>query len=573
MKKFLKYLIGLVLIVAVAGLAFLFWPISNDANAKADNDKPVDAVLIGGGIMSVTLATYLQELQPDWNVQLFERLDGVALESSNGWNNAGTGHSAYAELNYTPELPDGSIETKRAVGIVEQFEVSRQFWAHEVQQGRLGQPSDFINPTPHMSFVWGADRVEYLRKRHDAMVKNPMFYGMQYSTDPQQIRKWAPLVMEGRDPKQQVAATYMPLGTDVNFGVITNQLTTALQKNPNFHLQLQHEVVGLHQNADKTWNVTTKDLKADTTSTVKTRFVFIGAGGAALKLLQMSGIPESKNYAGFPVGGQFLAIQSPAIAERHKVKVYGMADTGSPPMSVPHIDARKLEGKPVVLFGPFALYSTKFLKEGSQWDLYSSVNHNNVAGMMKVGEENLDLVKYLMEQAKLTDADRQEQLLRYFPQAKREDWKLVTAGQRVQIIKRDEKTGQTSLQFGTEIVADKDGTIAALMGASPGASTSPPIMLKVLAKAFPKEMAAGWETRLKEIIPSYGEQINDSAARTNQIRRMTSQALNLPYLEVPERPGAELAPVEGDANPAVPPQPEVVPVEKKDTSNRAMQAL
>jgi malate dehydrogenase (quinone) len=573
MKKFLKYLIGLVLIVAVAGLVFLFWPISNDANEKADNDKPVDAVLIGGGIMSVTLATYLQELQPDWNVQLFERLDGVALESSNGWNNAGTGHSAYAELNYTPELPDGSVETKRAVGIVEQFEVARQFWAHEVQQGRLGQPSDFINPTPHMSFVWGDDRVEYLRKRHDAMVKNPMFYGMQYSTDPAQIKQWAPLVMEGRDPKQKVAATYMPLGTDVNFGVITNQLTASLQKNPNFHLQLQHEVVGLHQNADKTWNVTTKDLKAGTTSTVKTRFVFIGAGGAALKLLQMSGIPEAKNYAGFPVGGQFLAIQNPAIAERHKVKVYGMADTGSPPMSVPHIDARKLEGKPVVLFGPFALYSTKFLKEGSQWDLYSSVNHNNVAGMMKVGEENLDLVKYLMEQAKLTDADRQEQLLRYFPEAKREDWKLVTAGQRVQIIKRDEKTGETSLQFGTEIVADKDGTIAALMGASPGASTSPPIMLKVLAKAFPKEMAAGWETRLKQIIPSYGEQINDSAARTNQIRRMTSQALNLPYLEVPEHPGAELAPVEGDANPAVPAQPEVVPVEKKDSSNREMQAL
>ncbi|SEL67602.1 malate dehydrogenase (quinone) [Pseudoxanthomonas sp. GM95] len=572
MKKFLKYLIGLVLIVAVAGLAFLFWPIANDANTKADNDKPVDAVLIGGGIMSVTLATYLQELQPDWNVQLFERLDGVALESSNGWNNAGTGHSAYAELNYTPELPDGSIETKRAVGIVEQFEVSRQFWAHEVKEGRLGQPSDFINPTPHMSFVWGDDRVEYLRKRHDAMVKNPMFYGMQYSTDPEQIRKWAPIVMEGRDPKQKVAATYMPLGTDVNFGVITNQLTASLQKNPNFHLQLQHEVVGLHQNADKTWNVTTKDLKAGTTSTVKTRFVFIGAGGAALKLLQMSGIPESKNYAGFPVGGQFLAIQNAAIAERHKVKVYGMADTGSPPMSVPHIDARKLEGKPVVLFGPFALYSTKFLKEGSQWDLYSSVNHNNVAGMMKVGEENLDLVKYLMEQAKLTDADRQEQLLRYFPEAKREDWKLITAGQRVQIIKRDEKTGQTSLQFGTEIVADKDGTIAALMGASPGASTSPPIMLKVLAKAFPKEMATGWETRLKAIIPSYGEQINDSAARTNEIRRMTSQALNLPYLEVPEHTDAT-DPAPGVSNPAVPAQPEVLPVDKKDTSNKEMQAL
>ncbi|MBS7777944.1 malate dehydrogenase (quinone) [Acidovorax sp. CCYZU-2555] len=564
MRKFKIWGASLLALLAITGVLFLYWPLYERSVPGAENDKPVDVVLVGGGIMSITLATYLQELQPDLNVQLFERLDGVALESSNGWNNAGTGHSAFAELNYTPELPDGSIETKRAVGIAEQFEVSRQFWSHQVKLGRLPQPSDFINPTPHMSFVWGEDRIEYLRKRHEALVKNPMFYGMQFTTDAAQIKQWAPLVMEGRDPNQKVAATYMPLGTDVNFGVITNELTRGLQRNPNFKLQVQHEVTALRQGSDKIWNVTVKDLKSGQERTVKSRFVFIGAGGAALKLLQMSGIPEAKNYAGFPVGGQFLAFKAPAVAERHKVKVYGMAGTGSPPMSVPHIDSRKLDDKPVVLFGPFALFSTKFLKEGSWFDLYSSVNHNNVAGMLKVGSENLDLVKYLLQQAELSDADRHAELVKYYPNAKREDWQLVTAGQRVQIIKNDPEKGPI-LQFGTEIVTDQDKTIAALLGASPGASTAPPIMLNLLAQAFPKEMEAGWKEKLKTIVPSYGRKINDSAALTNEIRAMTGQALKLPYLEVPVNAQGAVA----DKAPAAPAAPAVAP----RNANTEMQAL
>ncbi|MGE6333112.1 malate dehydrogenase (quinone) [Stenotrophomonas sp. NPDC077659] len=561
MKKFGKALIALLVLLLLAAALFLYWPLTQRSVPAASNDKPVDVVLVGAGIMSITLATYLQELQPDWNIQVYERLDGVANESSDGWNNAGTGHSAFAELNYTPELPDGSIETKRAVGIAESFEVSRQFWSHQVKEGRLSQPSDFINPTPHMSFVWGDDNIAYLHKRQQALVKNPLFYGMQYSEDPAQIKQWAPLLMEGRDPKQKVAATWMPLGTDVNFGVITRQLTAGLQRSPNFSLHLNHEVSALRQNADKSWNVTVKDLKANTETTTHARFVFIGAGGAALKLLQMSGIPESKDYAGFPVGGQFLAFQGADVTSRHHVKAYGMAETGSPPMSVPHLDARKLDGKPVILFGPFALYSTKFLKHGSWWDLYSSVNHNNVGPMLEVGKDNLDLVQYLMAQARLNDADRQAELVKYFPNAKPGDWKLVTAGQRVQIIKRDPLKGPV-LQFGTEIVTDKDHTLAALLGASPGASTSPPIMLDLMAKAFPEQMKAGWEARLRQIVPSYGQKLNDSPALTNQIRTLTSQTLHLPYLEVP----VEGAPVESAATP-VPAAPE------KRNANEELQAL
>ncbi|ROU06143.1 malate dehydrogenase (quinone) [Lysobacter enzymogenes] len=567
MKKFRRNLLLLIVAFAVGGGLFLYWPLWQRSVPPAANDKPVDVVLVGAGIMSVTLATYLQELQPDWTLQMYERRDGVAEESSDGWNNAGTGHSGFAELNYTPQRPDGSVETKRAVEIAEQFEVARQFWSHQVREGRLGAPGEFINPTPHMSFVWGEDNIDYLRKRRDALVENPLFYGMQFSDDPAQIKAWAPLLMEGRDPRQRVAATYMPLGTDVNFGVITRQLAQGLQRGGNFALRLGHEVTALRRNADKTWNVTVKDLKSGKETTVKTRFVFIGAGGAALKLLQLSGIPEADDYAGFPVGGQFLAFSAPAIAERHRVKAYGMAETGSPPMSVPHLDARKLDGKPVILFGPFALYSTKFLKHGSWFDLYSSVNHDNVGEMLSVGSENLDLVKYLMSQAQLNDDDRQAELLKYFPTAKRSDWTLVTAGQRVQVIKRDPVKGPV-LQFGTEIVIDHDRSIAALLGASPGASTSPPIMLDLMAKAFPQQVAGDWGEKLKLIVPSYGRKLNDSAALTNQIRRMTSQTLRLPYLEVPVDGAQADSPA-----PAMPPAPGPAPSPAQKNQNAELQAM
>ncbi|VXB02036.1 malate dehydrogenase, FAD/NAD(P)-binding domain [Luteimonas sp. 9C] len=532
MKTFLKALVGLVVLLALVAGVFLYWPLFERAPPEPDNAEPVDVVLIGAGVMSVTLATYLQELEPDWRIEMYERLDGVALESSDGWNNAGTGHSGFAELNYTPEREDGSIETARAVDIAEQFEISRQFWSHQVEAGRLGAPTDFINATPHMSFVWGDANIDYLRRRHAALSKEPLFNGMQYSEDPKQIAAWAPLMMQGRDPAQKIAATWMPLGTDVNFGVITRQLTQALERSPNFGLHLRHEVRKLQREDDGTWTVAVHDLASDTTRSIRAKFVFVGAGGAALTMLQHSGIPEAANYGGFPVGGQFLAADNPAVAARHMVKAYGKAESGSPPMSVPHLDARKLDGKPVLLFGPFALQSTRFLKHGSWFDLFSSVNNHNVAGMMRVGAENRDLVGYLISQARLSDADRMAELQKYYPDAQPADWRLVTAGQRVQIIKRDPEKGAI-LQFGTEIVTDADGSIAALLGASPGASTSPKIMLDVMRKAYPVQMDGPWRARIEQIVPSFGRTLNTDVAMTNRIRGMTSRVLQLPYHEVP----------------------------------------
>lgn len=532
MKKFLKALVGLVVLVAIAAGLFLYWPLFERSPPEPENPEPVDVVLIGAGVMSVTLATYLQELEPDWRIEMYERLDGVSLESSDGWNNAGTGHSGFAELNYTPEREDGSIETARAVDIAEQFEISRQFWSHQVDAGRLGTPTDFINATPHMSFVWGDANIDYLRRRHAALSKEPLFNGMVYSEDPAQIAAWAPLMMQGRDPAQKIAATWMPLGTDVNFGVITRQLTQALERSPNFGLHLRHEVRQLKRGDDGLWTVAVHNLATGSTRSIRAKFVFVGAGGAALTMLQHSGIPEAANYGGFPVGGQFLAADNPAVTARHEVKAYGKAEEGSPPMSVPHLDARMLDGKPVLLFGPFALQSTRFLKHGSWFDLFSSVNNHNVAGMMRVGAENRDLVGYLISQARLSDADRMAELQKYYPGAQPADWRLVTAGQRVQVIKRDPEKGAI-LQFGTEIVTDTDGSIAALLGASPGASTSPKIMLDVLRKAYPAQMDGPWRARIEQIVPSLGRTLNTDVALTNRIRGMTSRVLQLPYHEVP----------------------------------------
>ncbi|WP_413530034.1 malate dehydrogenase (quinone) [Rahnella inusitata] len=509
-------------------------------SAFAEDEKPVDVLLIGGGIMSATLGTYLQELEPDWSVNMVERLDGVALESSNGWNNAGTGHSALAEMNYTPEKPDGSIDISKAVEINESFQISRQFWSYQVENGVLHNPRSFINSTPHMSFVWGDDNINFLRKRHAALQQSTLFRGMEYSEDPAQIKQWIPLVMEGRDPKQKVAATRIPIGTDVNFGEITRQLVASLQKKPNFSLSLGHEVREIKRNPDDTWNVTVADLKnGDKESVIKAKFVFIGAGGASLTLLQKSGIPEADNYGGFPVGGEFLVTENPDVVKRHLAKVYGKASVGSPPMSVPHLDTRILDGKQVLLFGPFATFSSKFLKNGSLWDLFGSVNFSNIMPMTHVGIDNFDLVKYLVSQVMLSDDDRFDALREYFPDAKKEDWRLWEAGQRVQIIKKDEKEGGV-LRLGTEVVSSKDGSITALLGASPGASTAAPIMLHLMEKVFKDKVATPeWQAKLKEIIPSYGTQLNGNVAATEKELGDTSRVL---MLDNPQPKAVEPAP-------------------------------
>ncbi|MFC0668892.1 malate:quinone oxidoreductase [Azotobacter chroococcum] len=502
--------------------------------AKQDDaEKTVDVLLIGGGIMSASLGTYLKELEPDWTIDIYERLDQVAEESSNPWNNAGTGHAAFCELNYTPEKPDGHVDISKALAVTESFEISRQFWAHQVEKGVLSNPKSFINDVPHISFVWGDENVSFLKKRHEAMQHSTLYRGMQYSEDHATIKQWAPLVMEGRPADQKVAATRMPIGTDVNFGEITRQLMGALTKHDDVTLNLRHEVRDFERNDDGTWSVTVADLaKGGEEKTIKARFVFIGAGGGALPLLQKTGIAEADGYAGFPVGGQFLYTSNPEVVERHLAKVYGKASVGAPPMSVPHLDTRVIDGKRALLFGPFATFSTKFLKNGSLLDMPRSLSSDNFMPIMHAGLDNLPLSTYLIGQLMLSQEERIEELREYFPEAKSEDWKLLDAGQRVQVIKKDAEKGGV-LQFGTEVVAAADGSIAALLGASPGASTAAPIMLTVLEKTFKDKIkTAEWQARLKEIIPSYGQKLDNNLELTNSVRAMTSERLQLNFMPV-----------------------------------------
>lgn len=483
--------------------------------------------LIGAGIMSATLGIFIKKLMPFAKISIYERLDQVAAESSNAWNNAGTGHSAFCELNYTPEKEDGSIDISKALKIASDFEVSKQFWACLVDSKAIPANTTFINDIDHMSFVWGTENVAYLKKRHAALTQFSLFEGMTFSEDPSEIRSWIPLMMEGRDPNQTIGATRMSIGTDVNFGELTRLMLSYLSDQDGVELFLGYEVEDLRRKSDERWEIELTELYNGVASKITSDFVFIGAGGAAIPLLEKTDLPIAQGYGGFPVSGQFLECTNEKIIKRHEAKVYGKAEVGAPPMSVPHLDTRIIDGKQTLLFGPYAGFSTKFLKNGSYFDLPMSIDSHNIWPLVTAGFKNFGLTKYLVKQVIQSDSDRFELLQQYFPNANQDDWKIQTAGQRVQIIKRN-SDGDGELQFGTEIVASEDGSIAALLGASPGASTSVQIMLDLLEKCFPSDMESKeWRDLILEMIPSYGQSLISDSELCMTIRAWTSEILKL----------------------------------------------
>ena len=474
--------------------------------------------------MSATLGTLLKELVPDWNITVFEKLESAGEESSNEWNNAGTGHAALCELNYTVENPDGSIDITKAIKINEQFQISRQFWSYLVNSNLIRNPQDFIMPIPHLSMVQGEENVTFLRKRFEALSNNPLFEGMEFSDDPAKLMEWIPLIMEGRTSNEPIAATKIDSGTDVNFGALTRMLFEHL-KNKNVDMKFKHSVDDMKRTSDGLWELKVRNVNSGTVERHTAKFVFIGGGGGSLPLLQKSGIPEGKHIGGFPVSGLFMVCNNPAVIEQHHAKVYGKAKVGAPPMSVPHLDTRFIDNKKSLLFGPFAGFSPKFLKTGSMFDLLGSVKPDNVVTMLAAGAKNIPLTKYLIQQVLLSKEQRMEELREFIPNAKTEDWDIVVAGQRVQVIK-DTAEGKGTLQFGTEVISAADGSIAALLGASPGASTAVYVMLELIQKCFPEHMQA-WERKIKEMIPSYGVSLLKNPELFQEIHTSTAQALGL----------------------------------------------
>ena len=485
-----------------------------------------DVLLVGGGVMSATLGMLLHRLDPSLKLVMAERLPAVALESSDAWNNAGTGHAGYCELNYTPQGADGEVSIERALKINAAFEVSLQFWSALAEQDVLPDPHAFIRAVPHCSVVWGERDVAFLRKRHERLSWHHLFSDMRYSEDAAEIGSWMPLVMQQRQGGQPMAATRVDYGTDVDFGVLTRSLVSALQQQANFELKLGHGVRGLRKQSNGRWRVTLES-RAQGRVEIDAGFVFLGAGGGALPLLQKSGIPEGRGYGGFPVSGQWLVCHNPEVIAQHHAKVYGMAPVGAPPMSVPHLDTRIIAGKPALLFGPYAGFSTRFLKQGSLLDLAASVRPGNLKSMLGASLHNLDLTRYLVGEVVQTHAQRMDTLRGFYPEARDTDWTLDTAGQRVQVIKRDARQGGR-LEFGTEIVAAGDGSLAALLGASPGASTSVAAMIEVIERCFSERMeGTEWHGRLKQLVPSYGECLINDAGLLGRVRPWTLETLGL----------------------------------------------
>jgi malate dehydrogenase (quinone) len=483
-----------------------------------------DAVLVGAGIMSATLGALLRRLEPDWSITLVERLDGAAAESSDPWNNAGTGHSGLCELFYTPEQPDGSIDIAKAVRVNEQFQVTRQFWAYAAENGMLSDVRGFLNPIPHVSFVRGSERVDYLRRRRQALAGNPLFARTEWIDDADEFARRLPFMATKRDWREPVALDWAADGTDVDFGALSRQLIGYGVCNGTTVL-FGHEVRNLSRRRDGSWTLTIHNRRTGENRKLDAKFVFVGAGGQALPLLQKSGIDEAKGFGGFPIAGKFLRSSNPAITGAHRAKVYGLPAVGAPAMTAAHLDARIVNGKPWLLFGPFAGWSPKFLKHGHITDLPRSVRPGNLATMVGAGIRQMKLLNYLIGQVRLSQPARVGALREFAPSAVASDWELTTAGQRVQVIRPDRRKGGL-LEFDTTVLGTADGSIAGLVGASPGASTAVSAMLDVLQRCFPDRYQA-WLPTLKDMVPSLGATLSGEPALFEEVWSWGTKVLGL----------------------------------------------
>lgn len=500
-------------------------------NKNSKTIEKYDVICVGGGIMSGTLALILKLLEPDLKIAILERASKVATESTGSMNNAGTGHSALCELNYTPQLEDGTIDVTKALRIFEQFEQSKQFWAYLVKENLISDPSVFVHPMPHHSWVTGKEDISFLKKRYEALRNYFIFQDMEYTEDLSTMKKWFPLIANKRTKSEKMAATRMESGTEMNFETLTEEYFNILKVKFGLKVITNHEVIDIDINCEKGWTVKAKNLKNNKRRYFDVPRLFIGAGGGAIPLLQKVDIHEKDGYGGFPISGKWLLCKNPKIIEQHNAKVYGKAGVNAPPMSVPHLDTRYINGERKLLFGPFAGFSTKFLKQGSYFDLPKSIHRNNVPSMWGVFLHNFPLTKYLLKQVSMTHSDRIQELRAFVKDAKPEDWKEIKAGQRVQIIKRDKERGPV-LEFGTDIVHDQTGKITALLGASPGASVAVNVIIEILKITFPEKIkTAEWKENLSKIVPLWDKDLLNEEELFLKLKKETDTILKLKKTE------------------------------------------
>jgi malate dehydrogenase (quinone) len=468
--------------------------------------------------MSAHLGAMLKRLDPRLTIEVYEAAPEAARESSDGWNNAGTGHAGLCELNYTPPpaIAGAPLDVTGALGIFARFEQSRQFWSYAAAHGLAPRPAEWIRAVPHLSFVRSAAAIDFLRARHAALVAHPFFRGMEFTAERDVLRQWAPLLIEGRDAGP-VAATRIAAGTDVNFGELSRRLLAWLDTQDGCRVFTGHRVTQLRRGT-RGWELVAHHTESGESRRVAVRFVFLGAGGGTLPLLQATGLPIATGLGAFPIAGQWLVCDRPDIVARHYAKVYGPPPPDSGALGGPHLDVRHLHGQRVLLFGPFATWTTKFLHHtGRLTDLPRSIRRDNLGTLLRTGLRNRVLVRFLVQQALQGMDSRLRALREFYPEARRDDWRLVDAGIRVQAMK---KADAGRLYFGTEVVTAPDGSLAALLGASPGASVSANIALQIVQSCFADSLRAPeGHARMKAMLPTFDVDLGQPAKATEYARR------------------------------------------------------
>ena len=472
--------------------------------------------------MGLTLAVVISEIYPKQKILLIERLLKCGLESSNGINNAGTGHAGYCELNYTPQDKKNRINIEKALSINEMFESSLQFWAYLADKHKDFDCSKFLNKSAHISFVFGKKNIRFLKKRFEKLKDQPLFQGMQYTENHKVIKNWVPLIMQERSTKQKVAATKIDHGTDINFGELCKQLLNVLRKNKQFKVIFDSNISQINRSYGNSFDLKYKIKKTNKIKIVSSKKVFIGSGGQAINMLQNIGINEIKGYAGFPLSGEWLVCDKQEIIKQHQAKVYSLPLPGAPAMSIPHLDLRILGEKKILLFGPFASITTKFLKFGSIWDFFKSIKLNNIYSLLVIFYNNLPLLKYLIYQSLLTHNKKMEQLKKFYPSANPNDWEKKQAGQRVQIIKKTNNS--INLEFGTEIIYSSQKNLIGLIGASPGASTSSYLMFEIALNIYDDPNLL---TKIKKMVPLYNDNLNKNPKLLKKMRDIVYKKLKL----------------------------------------------